>query len=335
MNVLSVDPSAPEAAPIRRAAEILRGGGLVAFPTETVYGLGASALDPAAVARIYAAKGRPGYNPLIVHAADADAARALAADWPEAAARLAERFWPGPLTLVVTRRGDIPEAVSAGLPTVAVRVPAHPVAHALLLAAGIPVAAPSANRSTEVSPTTAAHVARSLGDRVDLILDGGACPVGIESTVVSVAGGVPTLLRPGTISLDDLRAVVGDVALATAAPGSTAARPSPGMLDRHYAPRAELRIFERGVVPAAREGRWAVLTWTGRDLPLGDAVRMPADAAGYAARLYGTLHEVDAGGYAGVWVEAVPEGPEWAGVRDRLRRAAHPAPGVPEGPARR
>src|SRR5215207_179752 len=212
MRMIQVDADAPDAA-VREAAAVLRAGGLVAFPTETVYGLGAHALDPAAVERIYQAKGRPAYNPLIVHAADAAAARRLAARWPGAAERLAERFWPGPLTLVVPRSPEIPDAVSAGLATVALRVPAHPVAHALLLAAGIPVAAPSANRSTQISPTTAEHVRRGLGERVDLIVDGGPCPVGIESTVLSLAGPVPTVLRPGTISIDDLRPVIGEVAL--------------------------------------------------------------------------------------------------------------------------
>src|SRR4051812_20749755 len=190
MRVIQVDADAPGAA-VREAAAVLRDGGLVAFPTETVYGLGARALDPASVARIYEAKGRPSYNPLIVHVATVDAARALSSAWPEAADRLAERFWPGPLTLVVPRAPVIPDAVSAGLDTVGVRIPGHPVAHALLEAAGIPVAAPSANRSMGVSPTTAEHVRRSLGGRVDLILDGGPCPVGIESTVLSLAGEVP------------------------------------------------------------------------------------------------------------------------------------------------
>ncbi|HEU0078380.1 MAG TPA: L-threonylcarbamoyladenylate synthase, partial [Longimicrobiaceae bacterium] len=183
MSTLVVHPDHPDPAAIRRAAAVLRRGGLVAFPTETVYGLGASALDAEAVGRIFAAKGRPSYNPLIVHVADAEAARALAAEWSAAAERLAERFWPGPLTLVVPRRAEVPDAVTAGLPSVALRVPAHPVAHALLREADIPVAAPSANRSTEVSPTTAAHVERSLRGRVELILDGGPPPVGSESSV--------------------------------------------------------------------------------------------------------------------------------------------------------
>ena len=329
MILLPVDPRDPDPRTLAQAAETLRRGGLVAFPTETVYGLGAHALDPRAVARIYAAKGRPGYNPLIVHLADAGAARALAAAWPAEAERLAAAFWPGPLTLVLPKNDSVPPSVTAGLPSVALRVPAHPVAHALLRAAGIPVAAPSANRSTEVSPTTAQHVARSLGERVDVIVDGGPCPVGIESTVLSLAGPVPTLLRPGTISADDLRPVIGEVALPAAGADAEAARPSPGMLDRHYAPRAELRLVE-GMDEVRRlpavEGKTAVLVregssgWEGA--PGIDVVGMPAEAAAYAARLYAVLHELDEAGYARVWVQQPPEAPAWAGVRDRLRRAA-------------
>jgi L-threonylcarbamoyladenylate synthase len=335
MILLPVDPLNPDPAALARAAETLRAGGLVAFPTETVYGLGAHALDPAAVARIYAAKGRPGYNPLIVHVADVDAARWLASAWPREADALASAFWPGPLTLVLPKNDSIPDSVTAGLPSVALRVPAHPVAHALLRAAGIPVAAPSANRSTEVSPTTAQHVARSLGERVDVIVDGGSCPVGIESTVLSLAGPVPTLLRPGTISIDDLRPVIGEVALPSAAPDATAARPSPGMLDRHYAPRAELRLFDptrNARLPGGSDARTAALIiGPPRSVaipPEMDVVRMPESAAEYAAALYGALHDLDEQGYALVWVQQPPDAPAWAGVRDRLRRAATgPHPG--------
>jgi len=310
---------------------VLRQGGLVAFPTETVYGLGAHALDPAAVGRIYQAKGRPSYNPLIVHVAGVDAARALSSAWPAEADRLAERFWPGPLTLVVPKSAGIPHAVSAGLETVGVRVPAHPVAHGLLQAAGIPVAAPSANRSMHISPTTAEHVRRSLGDAVDLIVDGGPCPVGIESTVLSLAGPVPTVLRPGSIATDALREVLGRVEVASAQPSGDAARPSPGMLDRHYAPRGEVRLF----APAAREAAFAKAVWAASDdrtvgviafAPVSasgaEVVVMPAEARAYAARLYAALHALDAAGCEVIWIEQVPDAPEWAGIRDRLRRAA-------------
>ena len=337
MILLPLDPASPDPRALRPAAETLRRGGLVAFPTETVYGLGAHALDPEAVARIYAAKGRPGYNPLIVHVADADAARALTSAWPAEADALAAAFWPGPLTLVLPKNDSIPHSVTAGLPSVALRVPAHPVAHALLRLAGIPVAAPSANRSTEVSPTTAQHVVRSLGERVDVIVDGGPCPVGIESTVLSLAGPVPTLLRPGTISVDDLRPVIGAVALPSSAPEATAARPSPGMMDRHYAPRAELRLFVEGESEAERVetllGDTAVLVlhpnaWRAGVLPSADVIVMPDDPAAYAGRLYSLLHELDDRGFRRIWVQQPPDAPAWAGVRDRLRRAATgPHPG--------
>ena len=188
---------------------MLRGGGLAAFPTETVYGLGANALDAAAVARIFAAKGRPANNPLIVHLADAAQVREIAADWPESASRLAERFWPGPLTLVLPRRDIVPDIVTARGPTVAVRVPAHPVAQALLRAAALPLAAPSANRSTELSPTRAEHVLRGLEGRIDLLLDGGPTAGGIESTVLDVTIMPPRLLRPGLIGVAQLEAVIG------------------------------------------------------------------------------------------------------------------------------
>ena len=330
MRVIPVDVEAPGEG-VREAAKVLRRGGLVAFPTETVYGLGAHALDPAAVARIYRAKGRPAYNPLIVHVATVEAARALSSAWPASADALAGRFWPGPLTLVVPKAASIPDSVSAGLATVGVRVPAHPVAHALLAAAGIPVAAPSANRSSHVSPTTAEHVRRSLGDRVDLILDAGPSPVGIESTVLSLAGPVPTVLRPGTISVDELREVLGEVRVGGDAAEGDAARPSPGMLDRHYAPSAEVRLFDSDgreaalalASEAAGEGRRVgVIAFAPAAAPAAQVVEMPADAREYAARLYAALHQLDAAGCDAIWIERVPETPEWAGVRDRLARAA-------------
>jgi L-threonylcarbamoyladenylate synthase len=331
MRILRVDPGAPDPSALGEAAQVLRQGGLVAFPTETVYGLGAHALDAGAVGRIYQAKGRPAYNPLIVHVASVDAARGLSSAWPAEADLLAERFWPGPLTLVVPKSAGIPHAVSAGLGTVGIRVPAHPVAHALLVAAGVPVAAPSANRSSGVSPTTAEHVRRSLGGAVDVIVDGGPCPVGIESTVLSLAGEVPTILRPGSIGAGELREVLGRVETASAAPLGDAARPSPGMLDRHYAPRAEVRLFD----PAAREAAFAKAVWAASDdrtvgvvafAPASasgaEVVVMPADAREYGARLYAALHALDAAGCELIWIEQVPDSPEWAGIRDRLRRAA-------------
>ncbi len=329
MELLRIDPSHPDRATLRVAAEVLRRGGLVAFPTETVYGLGAHALDEAAVARIYTAKGRPSYNPLIVHVADAEAARALVADWPEDAERLARAFWPGPLTMVLRKRGVVPDAITAGLPTVAVRVPDHPVALALLQEAGIPIAAPSANRFTELSPTTAAHVAESLDDAVDIVLDGGPTTVGIESTVVDLTGPTPRVLRPGMITAAAIGRVVGPVDETVLPVEAGTARSSPGMVDRHYAPRARLLPFDDATraaaiaeATAAAAGGARVGSLAFELLPVTDARAMPRNAAAYARRLYAELHALDELECDLVLVERVPEGPEWAGVRDRLERAA-------------
>lgn len=315
---------------LARAAEVLRGGGLVAFPTETVYGLGANALDEEAVRRIFAAKGRPSFNPLIAHLPDLDAARRLAARWPDAAERAGLAFWPGPLTLVVPKRPDVPDIVTAGLDSVALRVPAHPVAHGLLAAAGIPLAAPSANRYTQISPTSAEHVAKALGDRVDLILDGGPTPVGIESTVLDMSGERPVLLRPGSIALGALEEVLGPIARAAMMEGE-AARPSPGMVRKHYSPRARLELFppERRdrmralAIDAAERGLRAGALLRGElDAPLAHAVLMPASPDAFARRLYAALHEMDDAGCDLILADEVPDAPEWAGIRDRLRRAA-------------
>lgn len=327
MRIERVDLNTPQGAAIAEAAAILRRGGLVAFPTETVYGLGANALDPAAVDRIYAAKGRPAYNPLIVHVADATAAREVVATWPDRAERLARAFWPGPLTLVLPKRENIPEGVTAGLDTVAVRVPRHPIALALLTEARLPIAAPSANRSTEVSPTTAAHVVKSLGDRVDLILDGGPTTVGIESTVLDLATDEPTLLRPGMISVPELEAIIGPVALSSHA-GGTAARPSPGMLEKHYSPRASVAIVDAADVGIRVEHERANLRRVGAiviEAPVESSatvLRLPGIASAYAARLYDALHALDDAGCDVIVIERVPSSPEWLGVADRVRRSA-------------
>lgn len=343
MPTLKVDAAAPDPAAIARAAEIIRRGGLVAFPTETVYGLGAHALDPEAIGRIYEAKGRPSYNPLIVHVATEEGAKALAAAWPPSAAALAHAFWPGPLTLVLPKRAIVPDAVTAGLDSVAIRVPAHPVALALLRAAGVPIAAPSANRSTELSPTTAVHVERALGARVDLILDGGPTTVGIESTVVDLRRERPAILRPGLLGARELEPVVGPLAPPNRAPVQTnageapVAHASPGQMDRHYAPRARLtlcadetreQIIARTRALRATGTRATALIretdGAASDAPDGDAavVVLPDDAAGYARRLYGVLHALDDAGCEIVLVEPVPRGAPWDGVRDRLARAA-------------
>ncbi|MGH9675104.1 MAG: L-threonylcarbamoyladenylate synthase [Bryobacteraceae bacterium] len=297
--------------PIQHAAKLLCAGSLVAFPTETVYGLGANALDAGAVARIFQVKGRPPESPIIVHAASVAMARGLARDWPEAAETLAQKWWPGPLTLVLTKTPSIPDIVTAGLRTVGLRVPSHPLALALIRAAGVPVAAPSANRFGELSPTTAEHVRRSLGDAVDFILEGGPAEVGIESTVVSLAG-APTLLRPGMIAREEIEAIAGPLAEPHQPEG---AHPAPGMHARHYSPRTPLLIGD-----PPREGRGAWLWW-GREHSAARVIRLPADPAGYAGRLYAVLHEMDGAGLDWIAVEPVPPGPEWEAVRDRLRRA--------------
>jgi L-threonylcarbamoyladenylate synthase len=328
--VLSVNPAEPEADVLARAAAVLRGGGLVAFPTETVYGLGASALDAAAVGRIFAAKGRPANNPLIVHVAGAADATCVAAAWPEAAARLAERFWPGPLTLVLPRRATVPDVVTAGGPTVAVRVPAHPVALGLIRTAGVPVAAPSANRSARLSPTRAEHVLRGLGGRIDIVMDGGPTAGGLESTVLDLTATPPRLLRPGLVGPADIEAVVGTITRPAAAAGSTRPLPSPGMLARHYAPLASLEcVPDDGQARAevlCRSGlRIGWLTFAGPAEPEGAGLTkiiMPRDPAAYAAQLYAVLHGLDAAGVDRIVVALPPDTEEWLAVRDRLRRAS-------------
>jgi L-threonylcarbamoyladenylate synthase len=290
---------------VQRAAELIRAGKLVAFPTETVYGLGANALDAAAVERIFTAKGRPRTSPLIVHVDSVEMARGLAACWPAAAETLARRYWPGPLTLVVPKRAEIPDIVTAGLPTVGLRMPAHPLALELIRAAGVPIAGPSANRFTELSPTTAGHVPDSLADHV---LDGGPARVGIESTVLSLVGS-PVLLRPGVIPLPEIEALIGPVE--TAAAYVAGPHASPGMHPRHYRPATALYLLNHGERPPEGHGAWLRI---GRE--------MPANPLGYATVLYETLHRLDAEGLDWIAVERPPETPEWAGVLDRLRRAA-------------
>ncbi len=303
---------------IKDAAALLRDGRLVAFPTETVYGLGANALDLVAVSRIFEAKGRPRTSPLIVHVSSIEMARELAAEWPDAAQRLAERFWPGPLTLVVKKRPLIPDIVTAGLPTVGLRMPAHPVALALLREAGISVAAPSANRFTQLSPTTAEHVRRGLGRRVAYVLDGGPCEVGIESTVLSLVEEPFVVLRPGGISRSQIEDLVGPVALHDQP--TTAAHPSPGMHPLHYSPKTPLILVSEGAVPERGHGTYLQL----HSGPLHEAhvVPMPDSPREYASRLYAVLHDLDDAGYDWIAVEAPEETPEWEGVLDRLRRAS-------------
>ncbi len=338
--LLTLDPGNPDPMGIARAAALLRRGGLVAFPTETVYGLGANALDEQAVAAIYTAKGRPAWNPVIAHVPDVAAARALTRAWPAAADTLASVFWPGPLTLVLPKAPHVPDVATAGLDAVAVRIPAHPVALALLRAAGVPIAAPSANRFTQVSPTTAQHVQASLGDRVGLILDGGPSAVGIESTVVDLTGPEAVILRPGMIAAADLEValrgtgVAVRTATATVSHHAPTAAPqrSPGMADRHYAPRADVWLFDPAQQPEidtalAARGQAAglviaLLSTTTLSAPDATIRRMPDDPAAYARALYAALHAADAAGASLIVIERPPADDRWAGLRDRLARAA-------------
>src|SRR5262249_12265121 len=263
---------------IQNAAALIRAGKLVAFPTETVYGLGANALDAQAVERIFAAKQRPRESPLIVHVDSLEMARGLAAEWPESAEPLARRYWPGPLTLIVFKKPEIPDIVTAGLPTVGVRMPAHPLALELIRAAGVPIAAPSANRFTELSPTAAGHIDAALAD---FVLDGGPAQVGIESTVLSLAG-PPSLLRPGIIPLPEIEGLIGPVRVADDA--MSGPHLAPGMHARHYQPKTPLYLLGPGELPpSSGNGAW---------LRIGQ--EMPAAPREYAAALYAKLHELDA-----------------------------------------
>ncbi len=329
-EVLPTDAEQPDADAIARAAAVLRAGGLVAFPTETVYGLGANALDAAAVSRIFMAKGRPSNNPLIVHVADAADAARVAASWPATAALLADRFWPGPLTLVLPKRPELPDAVTAGSPTVAVRVPAHAVALALIRAAGTPIAAPSANRSGYISPTRAEHVLHGLAGRIEMVLDAGPVPGGIESTVLDLTSDPPRLLRPGLVSPAEIEAIVGPIVRPMrkeAAPENPL--PSPGMLSRHYAPRTPLELAQDDGAARVEELRRAGLcvgwlTFGEREIAGVTVVTLPCDPDGYAARLYAELHALDGAGLDRIIVARPPDTEEWLAVRDRLRRAAAP-----------
>jgi L-threonylcarbamoyladenylate synthase len=322
--ILQVDANHPAAEAMARAAQILQAGGLVAFPTETVYGLGANALDEAAVARIFEAKGRPARNPIIVHAPTIEDAKSLASAWPATAQKLAERFWPGPLTLVVPKAACVPDLVTAGGPTVALRMPAHPVALALLRACRLPLAAPSANRSTELSPTLPQHALAGLGDRIDLLLDAGPTSGGLESTVVDLTTEPPRLLRPGLVTVAELADVIGP--LAQAVPPESETLRSPGQMRRHYAPRTPLEVAENSrqrVEELGGQGlRVGWLTHVAEGETPALRIVLPADAVGYAAQLYAALHRLDDAALDRIVVQAPPASAEWLAVRDRLQRAA-------------
>jgi len=308
---------------VRRAVEILRAGGLVAFPTETVYGLGADASSEAALKKLYAVKGRPAGHPVIVHFASADEAFAWAREVPEAARRLAARFWPGPLTLILKRSARAGDFVTGGQDTVGLRVPSHPVAQALLSEFGSGVAAPSANRFGRVSPTRAAHVREDLGEDVDLVLEGGDSEVGIESTIVDLSRGRAVLLRHGAITPAMLEQALG---AAVAAADAGAPRAS-GTLERHYAPKTPLRLVASHALDqeiSRAGGGTGVLAFSRPDERAARWLRMPREPQGYAHRLYAALRELDAAGCALILVEEPPQDAAWAAVRDRLKRAAAP-----------
>ncbi len=318
--------AAPDAAGLLRACDLLRSGSVCAFPTETVYGLGGHAFSAQAVAMIYRLKNRPAWNPLIVHVDSAEHAASLAADWPDAAAALAASYWPGPLTLVVRRAATLPRAPGAAADTVAIRVPAHPVAMTLLRECGLPLAAPSANRSEQLSPTRAEHVVRSLPE-VPLVLDGGQCDFGIESTVVDVTEGRVRLLRPGALALGEIRAVAGRVELPEPAGREPdGAVRSPGLGGRHYAPRAKLVILGSITADDLRglPGPAGILSYD--QAVRGDATTpvelLAPDPRGYAAGLYAALHRLDDAGVKFILALAPPAGDDWLAVNDRLTRAA-------------
>lgn len=305
---------------VQRAAAILKRGGLVAFPTETVYGLGADAASAAAVARLYAAKRRPADHPVIVHFASAQAAFEWAREIPQAARMLAAKFWPGPLTLILKRSSRAGDFVTGGQDSVGLRVPRHPVAQQLLHAFGSGIAAPSANRFGQVSPTTAAHVREDLGKDVDLVLDGGPSEVGIESTILDLSGAQPVLLRPGDISAAALEQALGT---RIAARQEDSPRHSGG-LERHYAPKTPARLvptheLDREI--ARLKDRVAVLAFSRPDARVDYWLRMPREPAAYAHRLYAALRDLDSARCEMILIEAPPEAPEWAGIRDRLLRA--------------
>jgi len=297
---------------IERAAQILRGGGLVVFPTETVYGLGANALDPLAVRKIFALKRRPESSPLIVHVPRIAEARELAEEWTEDAEELALHYWPGPLTLVVPKKPIIPSEVTAGLSTVGLRMPRHPVALALLRAAAVTIAAPSANRFSELSPTRAEHVREAFGADTPFLLDGGACEVGLESTVIAVTREGLEVLRPGMAFVEE--------ALGPAPMFPGTAHRSPGQHRKHYSPRTRVLLVSRGHLPA--EGRGAYL-WLEHEAQAKRSLRMPLRPEEYAAELYVRLHELDRQGLDWIAVEMPPDSPCWAAIRDRLTRAAY------------
>jgi L-threonylcarbamoyladenylate synthase len=331
MEVLPTDTPALFTAAIRRAVELLSAGEVVGLPTETVYGLAANAFERRAVSRIFEIKGRPAHNPIIVHVAGIEMARRCVAEWPAAAHQLARAFWPGPLTLVLPRSEAIPDVVTAGGPTVGVRWPSHPFMQAVISACGFPLAAPSANLANRVSPTTAPHVLKQFGDRIQLVVDGGPSHVGIESTVLDLSVSPPRLLRPGMVHEGVLAAVIGPVQVGSGAKAEVLK--SPGLLPKHYAPRARLALWswknERELKEQIRSSGGAgsgihVIAHT--HIPSGEGLGrvsvIPHDPEAFARAIYAELHACDDAGAELIVVESLPATDEWRAIADRLNRAA-------------
>jgi L-threonylcarbamoyladenylate synthase len=309
---------------IQRAAEIIKGGGIVAFPTETVYGLGADAFNPLAVARIFEAKRRPYFDPLIVHVANPADVKKLVEEIPSNAKKLTERFWPGPLTVVLFKEENIPDIVTAGLPTVAIRMPNHPMALSLIIESKCPIAAPSANPFGYLSPTTAEHVREQLGDQVDLILDGGPCPVGVESTIVSFLEEEPRLLRPGGVSLEEIESIIGKVKISPI----EEERPSaPGMLPKHYAPRTPIVLDWKGKNLDIYKGKKIGLlafqeTKNHLKFHSVEVLSKKGDIREAAANLFAAIRRMDALNLDLIVAETIPEIGLGRAIMDRLRRAS-------------
>jgi L-threonylcarbamoyladenylate synthase len=331
-EVLSTHTAALFTAAVKRAADLLRAGEVVALPTETVYGLAADALDAKAVAKIYEIKGRPAHNPIIVHVASLEMARQCVTNWPDTATQLAKAFWPGPLTLVLPKAKNIPDLVTAGGATAGVRWPSHPFIQAVIRECGFPLAAPSANLSNQVSPTNAEHVRRQLGDNVPLIVDGGQSQVGIESTVIDLTTSPARVLRPGMIHEESLVAAIGSVRSAECGVRSDEALRSPGLLRKHYAPKAKLKICSwRDTADLNRQlstgnfqrSKTHVIAHT--HIPSGEGMGgvsvIPHDAEAYARAIYAELHRCDEADAGLIVVEALPEDVEWRAIADRLNRA--------------
>lgn len=339
-KVLRVDAAHPEDEVIALAAEVIRGGGIVAFPTETVYGLGADATNGEAVAKVFAAKGRPSDNPLIVHVADMDQVHQVAREVPPVARKLMEEFWPGPLTLVLNKQPSVPDEVTGGLDTVGVRMPSHPVAHALIAAAGVPIAAPSANASGRPSPTAAEHVLEDMAGRIPLVLDGGETGVGLESTVLDVTIDPPMLLRPGGVTLEELRQCIGEVAVSGAVHGELVegAPRSPGMKYRHYAPKARLLVVDGQVLPMQEKIRALCEEFQQEGKRVGIMCSVESrgvyraevvleygsrgNLASIASDLFSALRAFDRHGVDVILAEGVPATGLGLAIMNRLRRAA-------------